>query len=300
MQYLRKYRALIGNQDVSQFRIVFDIEKAIKEDPQYAQISIYNLTPNFSDFIQTNQTRIILQAGYGFQENAPFGLIYSGEILQIMQGRENGVDTKITFICQDGDTFLNSSFVAKTLSAGAKADDVVRTCTSQSSKKIKEGQISKDLSTQKLARSKTMFGKSRDILRDVTRGNKAQFYVDGDQLHIIKAYDVDAKEAFELNPKTGLIGTPTQNEDGLSGECLLNPKIQLNSLIYVNEKLIERTAISKDSKIDDLSSNGLYRILKINYSGDTHGDQWSINFEAIAQSGSIPNLLKNGADNPWR
>ena len=47
-------------------------------------------------------------------------------------------------------------------------------------------------------------------------------------------------EIFDLGPDSGLIGTPTQNDVGISGECLLNPNIKLNSLVHINNKKIAR------------------------------------------------------------
>lgn len=43
--------------------------------------------------------------------------------------------------------------------------------------------------------------------------------------------------------------------------------------------------------IRDLDKDGIYRVIKLEYSGDTMGDEWYVNFECISQiGGAIPSV----------
>lgn len=160
-QWLRKFRLICGSLDVSNLRCTFNIEKSVNETPNFSEIVIYNLAASTVAQIKAGQT-VILEAGY---EGGNFGMIFTGQIVQPFVDRENGVDTKLHLICQDGDQFLNSSFTAKTLEKGATTMDVVNACST----------IAQDLIGQKVQaggsyiRGKVMFGMSADYLKGIAQ-----------------------------------------------------------------------------------------------------------------------------------
>ena len=90
----------------------------------------------------------------------------------------------------------------------------------------------------------------------------------------------------------------------MSGCCLLNPGLRLNSLIYINSRLLQ----AKDGAADGdgvethpaQEGEGIYRVIRLAYTGDTHGNEWKTAFEAVTQSGVKPAMLTRDADNPWR
>lgn len=302
MMYKRKHRVVVETKggdglDVSNLRCVFTIEKAVKDDPQYAEVGVYNLSEELENVIIEKGSRVIVEAGY---EDEPYGLIYAGDILQAFREKEDGIDIKLVLVCQDGDEYLNHSFIAKTLSKGADSQEIIDACTNDGSVTAEQGVVSPELSQQKLARGKVMFGQSKDYLRKAAKSNEAQYYVEDGKVHVIKAADVEKGTAIELNPSTGLLGTPAQIEDGVSGECLLNPQIRLNTLLHIDSSLVTEARATQDTKKQAMSTSGVYRAVKLTYEGDTHGDAWTISFEALSQAGSVPSLLKDGATNPWR
>lgn len=302
--YLRKYRVLVkssGNTalDVSDLRCAFTVEKAVKEDPNYSEVHIYNLSDDAGESMVTEGSRVILEAGY---QDGPYGLIFSGDVVQALRSREDGVTKKLTLVCQDGDKFLTSNFVTAALLRGSKPADVVGALVGQGRVTAEMGTVSPDLSEQRLSRGKVVFGSPWRYLRQLAQGEGAQWYVDDGKVNIVKAQDVAAGEAVELNPATGLIEAPTQTEDGIEGKCLLNPQIKLNTLIHIDPSLIEEAKKAKGgkSKTKALAVGGVYRILSLAYEGDTRGDDWYVSFQAVAQPGRVPALCRDGAENPWR
>ncbi len=253
----------------------------MNETPNYCEIVIYNLAASTVAQVKAGQT-VILEAGY---EGGNFGMIFTGQIVQPFVDRENGVDTKLHLICQDGDQFLNSSFTAKTLEKGSTPMDVVNACAT----------IAKDLIGQKVQsggsyiRGKVMFGMSADYLKGIAQRTDTQFFVNDGKINIVGAEDYREGMAVALNADTGLIGDPSQTDDGVSAQCLINPSMKLNTLVHIDSSAITAKAMQNaESTLSSFPANGVYRIIKLTYEGDTHGDPWYCTFDAITQDGANP------------
>ena len=283
--------------DISNLRIVFICEKSTTDTPNYSVISIYNMSQKSISSIKAGD-KVVLEAGY---EGGNYGMIFTGQIVQPLLSRESAVDIVLNLIVQDGDVYLTSSFTAQTLSKSATPADVIRVCTNNPAMGISAGMISGKLSKARLPRGKVLFGKSADYLRRVAAGNKSQFYIEDGKVNIVAATDYASNVAVELNPMTGLIGMPEQTDDGVKGQCLINPSIKLNTLIYINSKLVLQKQVEEgETKYASLNTDGVYRIVKLTYEGDTHGENWYCTFEAVTQAGTKPTGMSGGESNPWR
>ena len=303
-QYLRKYRLLVGTSarhalDVSNLRCVFYVEKAMAEEPGFSQITIYNMAPGSMRNLRKGN-KVILEAGY---QVGNYGMIFSGTVAQPLIRKEDTINTALTLLCQDGDAFLNARFASGTVAGGNTARSVVQKIIGDARGDVTEGDISPSLSKNALPRAKVLFGPAAGYLGQISRGNDAQFYIEDGRANMPRAADNNDKLAFELNPLTGLIGAPTQTEDGVSGRCLINPGIKLNTKIYINSKLVELMAIEKTdwgaTEAIPPNRDGVYRIVRLVYEGDTHGDPWYVNFDAVTQTGTRPNFAKKNG-NMWR
>lgn len=266
--------------DVSNLRCVFKIEKNLNETPNYSQIAITNPSLSTIESIKPGD-KVTVEAGY---ENGNYGLIFAGDVVQPYIERDGAVDTNLILVCQDGDVFLNSAFTAMTLEKGATSQDLINACA-------KGDGITQGIITEKLAerspyiRGKVLFGKSAEYLRSAARTVNGQFYLEDGVINIIAADDYQPGEAVELTPDTGLIGDPSQTDDGVSVKCLINPSIKLNTLVHVSSDTVKRKMVSKDGDaVSELDVDGLYRAIKITYSGDTHGDDWYCTIDALTNT----------------
>jgi len=290
-QFMRKCRIMVlpsdtgKAYDVSDLRCTFNIEKALSETPNFAQICIYNTSLEFRSMVSAKGGEVTVEAGY---EGGTFGMIFRGRIVQVMFDYEGGVDTVLTLICQDGDVFLNSQIIMGTMAAGSTGADVVNACA----QKIEKGVISDAVQTHPLPRGRVLFGKAAEYVRQVTHQTNTQMYVDDGVLNVVASRDY-GNVIIELHPDNALLGEPSQTDDGVSAKCLLNPSMRLNSIVFINSAFIKAKAASPTADngafgMVEYSRNGLYRILKITYEGDTRGEAWYCNFEAIAQDGRSP------------
>ncbi len=297
-QFLRAYRLLIVPKsggdgiDVSALRIVFYVEKSTTETPNYSQIIVYNLAQSTIAGIKAGD-KVILEAGY---EKGNIGMIFSGEIVQPYVSREGGVDIALHLICQDADEYLTSAFTAKTLAKGSRLTDAVSAC----SEGLDQNIVSRKLGEKTYIRGKVLFGKSAAQMRVLAKTVKAQFFVNDGMINITAAEDYDGSTAVELNPMTGLVGTPNQTDDGVSAKCLLNPSLKLNGLIHIDANLVSARQASASQPVTDVNADGIYRIVKMVYEGDSRGQSWYCTFDAVTQSGAKPDGLVQGQENPWR
>lgn len=282
--------------DLTGLRCTFTCEKSTTSTPNYSQITVYNLSQESIASIVAGD-RVILEAGY---ENGNYGMIFSGEIIQPMVSRESSTDIALTLIVQDGDAYLNSAFTAQTIAKSSTQADIVNACLSGRTD-VSAGLITSELNSSRLARGKVLFGKSSKYLSKVANGSASQLYIEDGKVNIIAASDYASDQAVELNPATGLIGTPEQTDDGVSAQCLINPSIKLNTLVYINSRLVSQKQVAEgETGYTAVNADGVYRVVGLTVEGDTHGDSWYMTLTAITQSGTRPTGLTSEKSNPWR
>lgn len=241
----RRYRITVSDEnnnayDVSQLKCTFNIVKTIQMEPNISQIEIYNLNATTENYIRMNGKRVTVEAGY---EGSQFGLIFDGDIIQCISSRDDGTTCKLTIIALDSDRAINFEIANFSIVRGQTQRNIVEHMASKADNPIQLGSISDKLKGQTLPRGKVIFGKASDYLRQIAKSNDMQFYMDDGSLNLISMGDLPEGEIFDLSPKSGLIGTPEQSDYGITGKCLLNPQIKLNTLIHIDNSLVREKQI---------------------------------------------------------
>ena len=299
--YGRRYRVLITDNsgvalDVSQLRCTFNIQKTMMQQPNYSEVCIYNLNAITENIVIFEGSRIVVEAGY---EGNQYGKIFDGNILQPIRSKEDGVTFKLLLRSIDGDGFLNFGFTSFTLIKGQTCRNIVENCASKAVKTSEINSISDTLSEEKLTRGKVIFGLAKKYLSQIAESHEATFYVDDGKINIVNLNDNPPDRIIELSPTTGLIGVPEQNDYGVDGKCLLNPDIRLNSLIHIDSSLVIQEQVSLGQVVRTLDVSGIYRVIQVNYVGDTRGDDWYTEFKTVSQAGVLPSMLTSSTSNPW-
>lgn len=281
LQYLRKINLIVAGAsgdglDLSPMRIVFKTKKSDAQTPNTAEIRVYNLAPETAKKIRQEFKTITLQAGY----EANYGVIFTGNIKQVRFGRESGTDTYIDIAAGDGDDAYNFAVVNTTLAAGAKQSDQINAAGSaMAGKGVGVGYVA-ETGSATLPRGKVMYGMARDYLRQTAEASGTSWSVQDGKLQIVSLTGTLPNQAVLLNSKTGLVGTPEQTNDGIKARCLLNPLLKIGGKVQIDEKDVAEAKLpdaEKDStanKPADISSDGVYRVLTIEHSGDTRGNDW--------------------------
>lgn len=299
--YGRKYRVTVSTQngntlDVSDLKCTFNIHKTFQIQPNYSEVCIYNLNANTENTIIEEGNRITIEAGY---EGTQYGLIYDGQIIAPFRGKEDGVTYKLTLIALDGDYFLNYALVGFTFHRGQTQRDVVKQIASTATYPIELGTIDESLSQTKLIRGKTVFGKASNYARQIAQGMNATAHVNNGKLNIEKVTALPQGEIIEISPESGLINSPMQQDYGMTCQVMLNPRIDINTLVHLDNKLITAMQQVQGQIYRELDKEGIYRVIELYHVGDNRGDDWYTEIQTITQSGLAPAMILNAPQNPY-
>jgi len=295
LQYIRRCNLLVAGAsgeglDLSGLRISFKVKKSDAQTPNTAEIRVYNLAESTAKQIREEFKTITLQAGY----EANFGIIFAGNIKQVRFGRESGTDTYIDIAAGDGDDAYNYAVVNTTLAAGAtQANQIQAAAGALSERGVGQGFIA-DTGTQSLARGKVMYGMARDYLRQSAEASETTWSVQDGKLQFVKLTEVLPNQAVLLNSKTGLVGTPELTNEGLKARCLLNPLLKIAVRVKIDEADVAEAKLpssGKDSPANagaSVAQDGIYRLLVVEHSGDTFGNDWYSDLVCLSADPTAP------------
>lgn len=295
-QYLRKYRLVVFGEgldsngvDLSELRIKFDVKRASSMSPNMADIRIYNMSPETASRIgpgthATKFNKILLEAGY----DGNYGVIFQGNILQALEGRESATDTFVDLIAGDGDRAYVYSVVNKTLLAGStQLNQVDAAVATMQAKDVSAGHLG-DMPPEKLARGKVMFGDAKKYLRTVAKTTNKSWSIQDGKVTYVGNRTYLPGEVIKLTSATGMIGTPQQTTEGVNVKCLLNPFIKVGGRVQIDNKSIQGYKInfavpgSPANTPTKLTADGVYFAFVVEHQGDTRGIEWYTSIVGIA------------------
>lgn len=295
--YGRRYRVLVETGDgsaldVSELRCNFDITKTAYMEAHQSVLKIYNLSPEDENKLIKQGQTIIIEAGYN---GSQYGIIFAGKIIQPIRSRENGVDYVLTLVSMDEEVYAGYGLVNITLVNESNLRDAVEVATTTATYPRKLGKLIDTTITY--PRGKVLFGTPKTFLDNCARSENATYYGENGEVNIIKAEisddDIDASMIPSFSPASGLLDNPSQTEYGISCKILLNPSVTLGSLFHIDNTLVAGLRFQQGQQLRPMDSSGIYRVIKIHYVGDTRGDDWYMEIDAIGQQGTLPGLATN-------
>ena len=305
VQFNRYCRVIISKNDgkgddLGQLKVEFKVGKDNQQALNQAEIKIYNLSKeSVTKYKAKEYTRVVLEAGY--QEN--WGVIFDGEIRQAKDAFLNGVDRVFQILAADGDSAYHNSIVYTTIAAGANFNTVANAAIASMGKYgVKAGTV--DIKNNKpLPRGKVLFGKAKDILRGVATNENTTYSIQDGRVQLIPRNHALNGKAVVINSETGMIGTAEQTTDGIKVRALINPLLAVGGLVKINNdallagRLAFVSEADKQKKLAPISVDGVYKIIKIEYVGDTRGNDW-YNDMILWDVGSNPPQSKKTTKKP--
>ena len=298
-QYLRKISLVVygtdlssngtNGLDLSSLRIKFNVKRSDTMTPNVADIRVYNVssetalsmlinlspTTGSSGLLQ-NHGKVILQAGY----DSNFGVIFQGNIKQIILGRESATDTFVDIIAGDGEHAYNFAIVNTTIAAGATPQNQLNAVVNATKPLgVGLGYVG-DTQGPNLPRGKVMFGNAKNYARAIANNTNQTWSIQDEQITFVPVSSYVPGTQVFLSSKTGLIGTPQQTNVGLDVKCLLNPFIKIGGLINIDEAIVADYKInlsapgSPANNPAPLTQDGVYYVMVAEHSGDTRGIEW--------------------------
>jgi hypothetical protein len=311
----RKYRIIVSNSDgeafdVSKLHVIFSVKRSMIEVASSGTVKIYNLEINTENKIIQEAKYVDIEAGY---EGANYGVIYSGEVIQVLRGKENATDSYVELILLSQAYEYMQEIVEFTYKRGQSQRQMIdylvarnlpidsteqNIADSRKGTKLELGTISEAYDKVQLTRGKAVFGKADAYLAQIAKGQSAQFYTSDGRVNIVKANELPTDEVIKLDYTSGLVGTPTQTDQGINFKCLLNPMIREQTLVHIDNSSIVERRLERGQLQWPLDTDGIYRAVNVTYDGDNRGPDWYCSVSAYTQVGSLPAMLADSAANP--
>lgn len=297
-QWLRYFRLIVATDgrndealDLSDFRVTFHISQAMVGKPCTADIKIYNVSQETVDKIEvpTNavvghkRLKVIIEAGY----HEDHSMIFEGDLWWKSTGRESSTETYMQLVAATGDRAHQYAVVNASIPKGATQEQIFDTVARSMKEKGVSVTKRPDFMEGQLSRGKVLYAMGSSAMQSLASTNSFEWgYGAGGIVTVRKdqTYKKD-EEVIILNALTGLIGRPTVTVDGVEATCLLQPRIDLGSLVQIDNSSIQtggsydtsyKADIMANSAVTGamLSADGIYRVLGREHVGDTRRNDW--------------------------
>lgn len=236
-------------------RCSYTITKSISGGLNSATIRVYNLSQDNRLSLAKDAEQferripIMLRIGYADQ----LQLIFKGSVHRGLNSRE-GPDLITELQSLDGGFDFLNSFTAKTVVGKTTAIDAILSDAPNTTR----GKITEQ---PQLVRPKVLVGPSLKLVDELVHADET-WYIDDEQLHIIKDDEVTSTYIPLVDAGTGLLNTPAREMSRITFETLINPTLRIGALCQL-------------VSVSAPHLSGVYKIDTIRYNGDNYGSQWA-------------------------
>ena len=244
--YKRNVQVIIGSGEnalsIDSLYIEFEIKKALSGKPSEGFTNIYNLNDNSEAQIKETHERIQILGGYDGRRD----LLYDGAIARIEKVKQR----------------LNRIMAIAISGNGIKLTDAIFNKSYQGAVSVK--QVVQDaipsfgmdaIGLDKIPASNlndfAFTGRTADMLDRILNPLDVQWF-ENDGFIDISLRGESTETAFVLKAGTGLVGSPSLTDKGVSYKALLNGRIKINGKVKIESRLV----------------NGVYKNIQIVYRGD--------------------------------
>lgn len=255
--------------EITDMRMKFQIERSVKADPNACMLEIYNLSETTRKFCENRPLTVWIDAGY---DNNPKQLFTGDSHFAFSRMEKPEWVTKIQL--RDGGQAYDNARINMTYGSGVPVSKVLNDFASKFGLRVDPAQAKAlaPLLSQTLPGARVYQGPVRDQLTQLLSPVGVQWSIQNSTLQLLR--DVDTTGfTFVISQETGMIGSPEWTSpksdtkpNQLKIKSLLQPEIGPGTAIIVRSADI----------------NGVtFRVQKIVHRGDTHGDEWISEIEAL-------------------
>lgn len=290
--------------DLSGLHIRFRTVQHDLQSPNNCIIRAYNMDPRVVDEIVRNEfSKVTLLAGY---KGTSVSEVFVGNIKQFRVGKENATDTYFEILAADGDLAYNFATVGVTLAAGSSPPQRIKAITDAMVKKglfVGQGM---EYTGGVLPRGKVLFGMARVALTREVDSQGGTWSIDNETIHITPLSGVRSTKVTVLDSNSGLIGTPEQTLNGVEAVCLLNPDIEVGSVVKIDNARINQLFQQNPKEgpipfnqyagvqnLATVAADGLYRVYVVEHEGDTIAGPWYSRLTCLALNPATNQVKEN-------
>lgn len=242
----------------------FAVTRSLAPEPNVAELEVYNLNADSRSALENlGRVPVIIEAGYGSE----VARIFSGTARTIVTRRE-GVDLITTLSSGDGEKEYQQSRIAFTVSRTTQNVTLLKRLID--AMQIGRGNLGSLLpylqsKRRVLSAGGVLSGSASQIMTRVCNSLGVEWSIQDGAAQLLVVRAPVAGTAALLTPSTGLIGSPSVDNEGvLSARVLMIPDVFPGRVVVLES---ERLA-------------GRFRVEQCEYVGSTFSDEWSIDLEA--------------------
>lgn len=259
------------------------------------EINIYNLAPRLLGQLYANHyfDGGLIYVDFGYKDTGPLQRIFAGNIQRAILSRPDAVTNCVTIYAFDCGDFVNYGFFGKTYEDGynmyAIAQDILK------DNNVTNYQLSEKLKNFKSYGTQAYSGSADKYLSNIAEQCGMYYKKENMLLKMITPEEGSLEDVVYFTTKTdgkvtsmsGLIGIPRLTNDGLHFNCLINPKLSIYGVCYIDNSIIsisQTEAIPSSVQIGaTLATNGMYRIVKMTTTFSNNDEENSMAIKALAK-----------------
>lgn len=266
-------------------RIEFEIEKDLKGTPNQCKLTIYNLSVASRDLFKGAPVRVTLEAGY---EDAP-RLLFLGD-LRFADSDIKGLDWVTTLQLADGGRAYANAKVNKSFTKGTPLRTILDSLARAFGVPLElQGRSSTDLD-QRIAAGEVLTGYAADELERLLLPYGFGYSFQNGRLQLLRFDKVLPGELRVIREDTGegggMLGSPEidppkirappkTGHHGQAHSSAKVPKLKFKHTLY--PELVPGERIQMQSR----SVTGTFKIDSFKHKGDTSGNDWVTEVQAI-------------------
>lgn len=270
-------------------QITFDTYQTTQAAFWYADIAIYNLNAPTTQIVLKQGYAVKLEAGY---QSGPYGIIFEGTLFQPMWERVDGIDYKLTLHCLVGLVEETNNFVSQSVANGLSQRELVARMAANCLYKLDSSNVEFP-QEQTSSRGEVIFGQPGNYFKELADFNGINYWASTYAANIRALIQKQNNiPTLEYSPKSGLIGTPIQTQDGVDIRVNLDPRAKLATQFQLSpDTSIRQFPRVQGSYPTILDQNGLYVIAGVRHVGDSRGNEWDSYITGYTYIGSRLALL---------
>lgn len=257
----RRWRVTVGTIASSDVAVRFKVTKTLSESANTAEIDVYNLSRDHRREIRSaRRPPVRLEVGY---RDIPPWIIFQGDSrrVDVLHDSQDWI-TKVT--AGDGEHALRTARATRSFATDTRLDTVVRYFAEAIG--VGAGNVSETLQGRGLDQLGDVFpsgfvasGRASMHLTTLLRSAGLTWSIQDGVLQVIPRGGALSRQAVRLASGSGLVGSPTVGKDRtVNAKALLQPDLVPGQRVQLESDVID----------------GLYRIEKAEYSGETRGNDW--------------------------
>lgn len=288
-------------------RIVFEVSLSGYLDNSSgiwtARIDLYNLSTDDAVAILAYGQGALVTLAAGYQEqSSPFGIIFEGEIYEVIYERPDVYDSKVSLMCFTGigeilqnycvlrgDPQMTQAGLIAKMAAGAQNPITLDPNLSSTMSSVVHKNNIPGLNTQ-MPRARAVFGDPMKVVsRMVTASSLLSWYSPSGLGISTLSQDPNNQVTITYTSTTGIFGVPQQTQNGVNFVVALDPRLRVSvnppMLVNISSSIIRRLQQDPQGYRAILDSAGTYQVNGLQFRGDSRGNQWETEITGLTSIG---------------